>query len=223
MGRDGEVRPGKIPPERPGPPGGKRAQNRRRRTQALSEAALTLFLERGIDQVTIDDIAREAGTAKGNFYRYFKDKTDLVRAIFAPMAADTSRAMSECAAALREAGDQQALFAAYEALSTRLAMDYLRDPRVILLYLQESRGPAVGSRVPITDLAETLADGAVALTRVACDHGLLRVDDPRVSALSVVGAVERLALSVLRGKLDASPLDIGTILVSLVLDGIRAR
>ena len=64
---------GKVPPQRPGKAGGKRARNRQQRTDALIEAGLQLFLERGVENVPIDDIAREAGMAKGNFYRYFDD------------------------------------------------------------------------------------------------------------------------------------------------------
>ena len=36
-----------------------------------------LFLERGIETVTIDEITREAGVAKGSFYRYFDDKKQI--------------------------------------------------------------------------------------------------------------------------------------------------
>ena len=50
----------RAPKERPGPPGGKRDVNRKRRTHAIARAALGLFLERGVESVTIDDIAREA-------------------------------------------------------------------------------------------------------------------------------------------------------------------
>ena len=39
------------------------------------------FLERGIESVSIDDITREAGVAKGSFYRYFADKDALVGAV----------------------------------------------------------------------------------------------------------------------------------------------
>jgi len=69
--------PHKIPKERPGPVGGKRDQNRRERTAGLVSAGLQQFLERGIETVTIDEITREAGVAKGSFYRYFDDKKQL--------------------------------------------------------------------------------------------------------------------------------------------------
>src|SRR5262245_48909942 len=61
-----------LPTERPGPVGGKRDENRRRRTEEIAAAAQRLFLARGVLGVTIDDIVREAAVAKGSFYRYFR-------------------------------------------------------------------------------------------------------------------------------------------------------
>lgn len=41
-------------------------------------AAYSLFLEKGIEKTSIDDIAKNAGVAKGTFYLYFNDKYDLL-------------------------------------------------------------------------------------------------------------------------------------------------
>ena len=46
--------------------------------QALFESAIALFKEKGYDAVTVEDIARRAGTAKGSFYTYFRTKSDIV-------------------------------------------------------------------------------------------------------------------------------------------------
>lgn len=43
----------------------------------LSHIALTLFLERGFDETTIDDIVQEAGIGRRTFFRYFSSKNDL--------------------------------------------------------------------------------------------------------------------------------------------------
>ena len=51
-------KPSKLPTQRPGPPGGKRARNREERRQALLTAGLKVFLEKGVDAATIDDIIR---------------------------------------------------------------------------------------------------------------------------------------------------------------------
>ena len=42
------------------------------------KAAEKLIAEKGFENVTIDDIAKEAGVAKGIFYTYFKRKEDVV-------------------------------------------------------------------------------------------------------------------------------------------------
>jgi AcrR family transcriptional regulator len=212
---------GRLPPERPGQPGGKRDVNRRRRIDALCRAGLTLFLERGVDQVTIDDIAKEAGTAKGNFYRYFDDKAALVEGILEPLETRVREAMDRCEAALEAAHDDQSLFAAYQALAIGLIPVTIECPDVVRLYLQESRAPSAGARAPIRALADEIRMRAIDLTEFAVDHKLLRIPDPRVSALAVIGAVEQLAFTLLGGDLDAAPDTIAGTLISLVLSGIR--
>ncbi|HOX17072.1 MAG TPA: TetR/AcrR family transcriptional regulator [Spirochaetales bacterium] len=56
----------------------KRQEKARGTKQAIFEAALRLFREKGFDAVTVEDIAREAGTAKGSFYTYFRTKSDII-------------------------------------------------------------------------------------------------------------------------------------------------
>lgn len=213
--------PGRKPKERPGPPGGKRDLNRRRRIEQLSQAGLTLFLERGVDAVTIDDIAREAGTAKGNFYRYFTDKQNLVQQILEPVEDTLRAAFDRCEDALEDAHDDASLFAAYQLLAVGLIPLALGHGDIVRLYLQNTRAPASGARAPLRSLADEVRGRAVDLTEFAVDHGLLRIPDPRISALAVVGAVEQLTFSVLDGELDAPPDRIAGTLISLVLSGIR--
>lgn len=43
----------------------------------LSHVALELFIERGFDETTIDDIAAAAGIGRRTFFRYFSSKNDL--------------------------------------------------------------------------------------------------------------------------------------------------
>jgi mycofactocin system transcriptional regulator len=43
----------------------------------ISHTALLLFMDRGFDQTTVDDIAREAGIGRRTFFRYFPSKNDL--------------------------------------------------------------------------------------------------------------------------------------------------
>lgn len=44
----------------------------------LYECAMELFRSRGYDQVTVDEIVKKAGMAKGTFYIYFHSKSDII-------------------------------------------------------------------------------------------------------------------------------------------------
>ncbi|MGW4034350.1 TetR family transcriptional regulator [Streptomyces sp. NPDC004838] len=46
--------------------------------EALAEAAFQLFLERGYEQTTVDDIVARAGVGRRSFFRYFPSKEDAV-------------------------------------------------------------------------------------------------------------------------------------------------
>ena len=47
----------------------------------LYDCAIQLFRERGYDQVSVDEIVRKAGMAKGTFYIYFHAKSDIILAM----------------------------------------------------------------------------------------------------------------------------------------------
>jgi AcrR family transcriptional regulator len=207
---------------RPGAQGGVRDTNRRERRRSLTDAALLLFLERGLEEVTIDDITQATGVAKGSFYRYFDDKAALVDALLAPVREEVLSALAACARALAKARDVEAMFDAYRALGAVLAGAVLTHPGVVRLYLQENRGAPSGARQKLAALADQIASSAILVTRKGHSHGLLRKVHPAVSALAVVGAVERLLLAVLRGEDVGNPLEIPEALTGIILDGLRA-
>ncbi|MBI4508293.1 MAG: TetR/AcrR family transcriptional regulator [Deltaproteobacteria bacterium] len=215
--------PRRVPKKRPGPEGGKRDRNRQEKTNALLQGALSLFLASGIEGVTIDEIACAAGVAKGSFYRYFDDKTALVAALLHPLSQGMREAFSTCDEALRAARSPLDLASAYTNLSLALSTHVGSEKGAVRLYLQESRAPGVGAREPIARLAHDIYRAALVLTEAAHSHGLLRPIDPRVSALAVIGAVERLLFSYLAGDDIGGPDRVARDLISMVLDGLRER
>jgi len=52
-----------------------------KKKQSLINSAYDLFMDKGINKTTIDDIASNANVGKGTFYLYFKDKTDIMQEI----------------------------------------------------------------------------------------------------------------------------------------------
>jgi AcrR family transcriptional regulator len=219
---DDERRPRRAGPvERPGAFGGKRDINRRKRVQDLINAGLLLFLERGIEAVTIDDVAREAGMAKGNFYRYFRDKADLVEAVIEPVAGTTREAVQACDDQLRQADSRDEAVSAYVEFGNRLVGALAMHPDAMCLYLQERRAPATTARQAIADLATDLDRRAMTLSQVAVDRQLVAVSDPRVSAVAVLGAVEALALASVRNQIQMDPVKTTKSLISIVLEGLQ--
>ncbi len=57
---------------------GLRERKRQRTHDAVSSAAISLFLERGFDRVSVADIAAAAEISKPTLFRYFRSKEDLV-------------------------------------------------------------------------------------------------------------------------------------------------
>ena len=71
---------------------GKVLQNKLQKRTALLNSAYELFTSKGFTKTTIRDIAENAGVAKGTFYLYFRDKTDIRDAL---IRAQTSRLLQE--------------------------------------------------------------------------------------------------------------------------------
>ena len=51
------------------------------RTQEILDAARRMFVRKGVDAATVQEIAAEAGLSAGAIYRYYESKADLLRAV----------------------------------------------------------------------------------------------------------------------------------------------
>lgn len=66
---------------RGGPQRWRRTQPAEVRVDDLMSAAAALFIAKGVEATTIDDIVSRAGVAKGTFYHYFSTKSDVLIAL----------------------------------------------------------------------------------------------------------------------------------------------
>src|SRR3954470_15216728 len=55
-----------------------REQRRERNAREIQQAAMSLFAARGYADVTVEDIAHEAGISERTFFRYFASKDHLL-------------------------------------------------------------------------------------------------------------------------------------------------
>ncbi|MEU6050149.1 TetR family transcriptional regulator [Streptomyces xanthochromogenes] len=80
---------------------GLRERKRRQTYEAVSEAAIGLFLERGFDKVSVAEVATAAGISKPTLFRYFPAKEDLVLHRFADHEDEAARVVAAGRAAGR--------------------------------------------------------------------------------------------------------------------------
>ncbi|WP_418665872.1 TetR/AcrR family transcriptional regulator [Allofournierella sp.] len=80
---------------------GRLQQQKEVKKQSLLTAANELFLEKGVSKTSIDDIVKRAQVAKGTFYLYFKDKSELQQALVLRIS---TRVLNEAYAAVHGRG-----------------------------------------------------------------------------------------------------------------------
>ncbi len=57
-----------------------REQNKIKKRRCILDAAIKLFSQKGYEQTSIEELAKEAGVGKGTVYSYFHTKRDIVKA-----------------------------------------------------------------------------------------------------------------------------------------------
>jgi AcrR family transcriptional regulator len=141
---------------------GLRARKRRRTHDAVSSAAIALFLEHGFDQVSVADIAAAAEISKPTLFRYFRSKEDLALHRIADHEGESARVVRQRPA---EQPPLAALHAHFlDGLARRDPVTGLNDhPEVLAFHNLIFSTPSLAGRVNdyITRDEEALADALV--------------------------------------------------------------
>ncbi|MFD6071807.1 TetR/AcrR family transcriptional regulator [Amycolatopsis lurida] len=92
----------------PEPVKGLRERKRLETHRALATTAVRLVAERGLDQVTVEDISAAAGVSPRTFFNYFASKEDAVVIAHADTAERTQRTIDKFLAAPKEVSTPRA-------------------------------------------------------------------------------------------------------------------
>lgn len=164
------------------------------RKQQLLDAAGRLFSERGYADTRIVDICREAGVAKGLFYWYFDTKEAVFRDLADDLRLRLRRAQAEAMdpdadplVRIRQGAEASVRFMAAHARSFSL----LAVENVDRQFVEDIRRGT-----------EVHADDIERLLRAAIDEGLVRDEDPRLLAYTVLSTVGWFAHFHHTGRLD---------------------
>ena len=169
---------------RPGRPRSEQAE------QAIIDAALELFGERGVDGVCVETVAARAGVGKATIYRRWSSKEDLLIAALSTMKSPLRQPRGD---SVREDLIQ---------IVTAIAKD-AGDPRFVrqfaMLHGEASQYPRLMARYSET-VVEPRREIIRSVLRGGIEAGDLRADlDVEIAMLSLTGTV------MARGKHDPAP------------------
>lgn len=137
-------------------------------------AATDLFGQRGVDAVSLDQIAAEVGVAKQTLLYWFPSKDELLQAVLAQAAADLVVVVE---AAVRSSTDDP--LDRIEAVVRAVFRPAVRRPALLGLIRDVSRLPAPVAAA-LLDHLRPLVDRAHAYLAAEMDAGRLRRADPGV-------------------------------------------
>lgn len=163
-----------------GSPPGLRERHRRRTAAQLEEVALQLFLERGFDATTVDDIAAAAEVSRRTFFRYYASKEDV-------LLADHPRRLEELREALAARPPSEPILTALRQALMSMTGTYEEDRDRLLRRARVMRGtPSLQARSLVLQRDWEQAVSEMVAEHLGVDaHGDLR---PVVVAATIMGA-----------------------------------
>jgi len=161
------------------------------RKEEILDAAIGVLATRGSD-VSLDEIAEAAGLTRSALYRYFPNREQLTRQVFARCFDSSKRGLEEVRE--RSGSPTQALRASIEGSARSYHADGAREG--MILNLQAALATAMGgSETETPVINRDVIDSAIALMLRASEEDELRSDvDPAGVALLVLSTLQGLQL-----------------------------
>lgn len=177
---------------------GRREEKKQQKRDAICAAGLALFLEHGYERASIEQIAAQAGIARGTFYLYYPSKLELFEALADTWFEPLLELLGDVQARLSESTTREQSFAIYREMALGLAVLGLTNEDRVMLAFRESRtAHEAGEAVRRRELA--LQAASLRLTEVGAERELITAPNPRLTSLLIIGAIERLYFEFLTG------------------------
>lgn len=155
--------------------------------ERILDSALDLFGARGVDAVSLDEIARDVGVRKQTVLYWFASKDDLVDGVLESVGAQLIAVID---AAVRAAPDDPLV--RVDAVVKAVFRPAVRRPALLGLVREVSRlDPLQGER--LRERIGPLVDRAVDYLSDEMDRGRLRTGDPKLVAALAYGTVMGIA------------------------------
>lgn len=180
-----------------------------RKRGTVLEAATSLFLSKGYDGTTMDEVAALAGVSKPTLYRYFADKERLYAEIVAATTDNIDGLLRLVAEELAASDDPREGLGrlANKFLTALMQPDLLRLRRLVIANAE--RFPEVGQGWFSRGFGRVLQTLSAVFQRYAA-NGRLRMDDPLLAADHFAGLVLWIPLNraMFSGNCDSDPAEL---------------
>lgn len=158
----------------------------------IEEAALGLFVRKGVAQTTTKDISAAAGIAEGTIYRHFESKDELVEHLFVsnyvPLAKTLDRIQKRSATTIRK----------LESIVRYLYQTFDEDPTLFtfLLITQHDAVDKVprGTATPVAIVRKIIAEGM--------KQGSVRQMETQIATHLAMGLILQPASALIHGELS---------------------
>lgn len=189
----------------------KRFANKIHKNEQIVEAAYELFLEQGVESVSIQEIADRAGVAKGTFYLYFHDKDELKEAI---IAQKSNELFQYAISALHQTGITD--FEAQIIFIIDYVLDILEHNQEALKLISKNLSLGVFSR-QVNDFFSDRKVNIVKSLTDAAERNHIRLKNPEILLYMIIELASSTCFSCI---LESKPLEIA-VFRPYLFDAIR--
>jgi TetR/AcrR family transcriptional regulator, fatty acid metabolism regulator protein len=186
------------------------------RCRAIRDAAMRVVGRKGLEKATVDDIAREAGVAKGTLYLYFRSRDEILEKT-------VGAAVDDLLERLQRAADGKGPFR--EALERLLTAQfaYFDENRDFFRLYFASGEYSEDRRLRQTHRYRLYIEQLAGLIRHGRRRGELKSLDPERAAIAIAGAARDLILRRIHEKKPPSPEADARFLRDVLVSGLSAE
>ena len=188
------------------------------RCRAISDAAMRAVARKGLAKTTVDDIAREAGVAKGTIYLYFRSRDEIIEKT---IGAAVDGLLERLRLAANAAGDEPFGRALERVLTAQFA--YFDEHRAFFRLYFGSGEYSEDRRLRQTRRSRLHLGLFVGLIRRGRRRGELPSLDAERAAIAITGAAREVILRRIHEKEPPTPAADARLLADVFGAGLAAR
>lgn len=167
-----------------------RSERKADRREAIKQAAIEVFSEKGYHAAKVSQIVKRVGVAQGTFYLYYEGKQQ----IFGELLNDFLTMLVEAVAAWEpaELDSREVLREELTRVGMMVTKVVLENNELATVFFKEALAVAPEFDAVIHEFYETLGAMLTNFNRILCERGLIKPMNFELLAYMTIGMVERI-------------------------------